>query len=121
MHRECATQRLRTRFRQAEIPDLPLLHKPCHRADRLLDGRVRVYSMLVVEVDRFHSQTLETGFTCRANIVGPPVDAPACGVFTPNDPELSCNDGLFAPSLDCPADQLFVGERPVHVRRVQEV
>ena len=36
---------------EPEIPDLARLHKLLHRTDRLLDGRLRVHAVLVVEID----------------------------------------------------------------------
>src|SRR5918993_591517 len=39
------------RFGEPEIPDLARFHKLLHRTDRLLDGRLRVHAVLVVEVD----------------------------------------------------------------------
>jgi hypothetical protein len=46
-----ATDRLHACFRQAEMLDLAFLHKVLHRACYVLDGHVRVDTVLIEEVD----------------------------------------------------------------------
>ncbi len=51
-------QRLGRGFRQAEEAHLALLHQLAHRPDRLLDRRVRIDPVQIVEVNVVHPQPL---------------------------------------------------------------
>src|SRR5215207_4167300 len=62
-------------LRQAEAAHFSRLHEVAHRTHRVLDGRVRVDPVLVVEVDHLDPEPLETGLAGLAHVVGPAVDA----------------------------------------------
>jgi hypothetical protein len=55
----CATDRLRSCFRKAEVPDLPLLDELLHRSRDFFDWNVQIDTMLVEQVDRIHLEPLE--------------------------------------------------------------
>jgi hypothetical protein len=54
-----APDRLRRRLGEAQTANLSFLHQLGHRADRLLDRRLQVDAVLVVEIDRLHSEPLQ--------------------------------------------------------------
>src|SRR5439155_9596603 len=68
------TDRRRGRLRQPQIADLPFADEPRHRADRVLDGNGPVHTMLIVEVDRIHAETLERRVARSTDVLGTSVD-----------------------------------------------
>ena len=75
--------------------------------------------MLVVEVDVIDAEARERRVASLVDVLG---IASMRGAVrrAAHVAELGRQHHLVAPSLDRPADQLLVGERPVHVGRVQE-
>src|SRR5918995_639541 len=99
---------------------LPRRDELGHRPDRLLDGYLGVYSVLVVEVYALHAEPLERGLARPPDVLGPAVDTDPAPVLAPLVAELGGQDHLVAPVHDSFAHQFLVGERAVHVRRVEE-
>jgi hypothetical protein len=93
------------RVRQPEVADLAGLDQLGHRADGLLDRDRLVDPMLVGEVDVVHAQPLERGVARPPDVVRAAVDA---------------HPRTVGVALDRTSDQALVGERPVHVGRVEE-
>ena len=116
-----ATDRLRRRFAQAEKADLPLFFQSRHRADRILDRRIGVDPVLVIEVDRLDPQSLEARFARRAHVIGLAADPEERAVVTPHQRKFGRQEYLVAAAGDCLADQFLIDERPVHVGCVEEV
>ena len=74
------TQGLWPGFRQADKAYLARLHEFRQRANSVLDGRIDIDPMLIIEVDRFNTQPLQAGLTGRTHVRRAAVDAPYCRV-----------------------------------------
>ena len=116
-----AADRLRRRLREPEVRTLPAVDELGHRADRLLDRRVRVDAVLVVEVDVVDAEALQRGVASRC---GRSRDEPSI-VRVPSSSrtiaELRRQHDLVATTGDRAADELLVRARAVHVGGVEEV
>ena len=121
VHRVRPANRGGRRLREAEVLHLAGLHELLHRTDRLFDRRVEVDAVLVVEVDVVDAEPLEARVTGLANVLGAAVDADPAAVRIALVAELRREHDLVAAIGDRSADELFVGERPVHVGGVEEV
>ena len=104
-----------------EVTDLALGHELAHGADRLLNRRVGVDAVLVVEVDVVDTQPEQRAVAGLAHVLGPAVDgAPGRIVRVTHDAELGGDDRLVAVPGQRLADEQLVGVRPVHVGGVEE-
>ena len=120
MHLVCAADGFGRRLRQADVAHLACAHQLGHGADRVLDRRVGVDAVLVVEVDRVDAEPLEAGLAGLAHVSGrpsKPVMAPSAAA---HDAELGGEDDAVALALEGAADQLLVGTAAVHVGGVEE-
>ena len=109
------------RLGQAEEADLAGLHELGHRADRLLDRRVLVDTVLVVEVDVIDAEPLQAAVATAAHVLGRAPDRPLRRVGqVAHDAELGGDEHAIAMRRQRLPDQLLVGVRPVHVGRVEE-
>ena len=54
-----AANRLRARFRKAEVLHLAFMNQILHRARNIFDGNIQVDPMLVEQIDRINLETLE--------------------------------------------------------------
>ena len=112
----------RRRLGEAEVADLALGHELGHGPDRLLDRRVGVHAVLVVEVDVVDAEPGEGAVAGLAHVLGPAVDR----ARRPGRSGSRTMPNLVAmtASSRCPAsasaDEHLVGVRPVHVGRVEE-
>lgn len=88
--------------------------------DRLLDGRVRVNTVLVVEIDAVRPQTLQAGRAGLLDVLGPAVHL-HLAVHKPVG-ELGRQEDLIAAAglLEPPADQFLVRIGAVDIGRVPE-
>src|SRR5881398_2239538 len=120
VHRARAPERLGPRFREAEPAHLPRAHQVGHRAHRVLDRRVRIHAVLVVEVDRLEAEALQAPVARGAHVLRAPVDGAHPRVVAAHDAELGGDDDLLAPAAEGAPDQLLVGVRAVHVGGVEE-
>lgn len=77
--------------------------------------------MQVVQVDVVDAQALERGVARLMDVLRRAVDTPARTILAALDAEFGRQDDLVSPVGDCLADELLVGEGPVHVGGVQEV
>src|SRR5439155_24332929 len=103
-------------LREAEVAHLALLHELGHRAHGVLDRRIRIDAMLVIEVDMVDAQSAERAFDGLADVLGPSVDPSSRRVaFIANDPELGREYDLLTPVADRPAHELLVLVRAVHI------
>ena len=122
MHLVRAADGLRIGFRQAERAHLALLDQALHRADRVLDRRVRVDAVLVVEVDDVDAQALEARLAGLHHVVRACRRRPACRRRSFTWPNLVATIALRAPAaLERLAEQRLVVAPAVHVGRVEEV
>ena len=110
----------RLRLRQPDEPHLPRADELRHRPDRLLDRRVGIDAMALVQVDHVDAEPLEARIARPADVVGAPVEGPYGRIVGPDDAELRRDDGLVAPARERPADELLVRPAPVHVGRVEQ-
>src|SRR5215210_3805602 len=106
---------------EPQVSYLPRLDELLHSPHRLLDGHLRVDPVLVVEVYRVHAEPFERGVARPLYVLRLAVDADPASVLATLVAELGGEDDLVAPALDGFADEPLVGERAVHVRRVEEV
>src|SRR6266403_5008932 len=104
------------------MADLALLDQFRQRANRFLNWRIRIDAMLVIEVNVFDAQPLQTSFAGLLHVVGLAVDAAGIGIAgIADNPELCGQHDLVALALDRASDEFFVNVRPVNVSGVEEV
>jgi hypothetical protein len=104
------------------VANLACLDQLGKRADRLLDRRLGVDAVLVVEVDVVGAEAPQGGLASLAHVLGATADAAGPGVAgIDHDPELGRQHHLVAPPADRRADQLLVRVGAVDVRGVEEV
>ena len=101
---------------------MPSLHQLGHRADRVLDRRVGIDAVLVVEVDRLDAEPLQARLAATAarspGLPLTPRDIGSSGSRTM--PNLVASTTWSRRPRIALADQLLVGERAVHVGGVEE-
>ncbi|KAG6540125.1 hypothetical protein Mapa_018580 [Marchantia paleacea] len=106
-------------LRQAQVFDLPLVDKLLHLSHGDFDRDLGVHSVLVVQVDAVHAQSLEAGLACSSHVLG----------VSSGGHEVPVHDGVaeFGGQLDLVsdpfdgfADQDLVRVRPIDVRSVEE-
>ena len=116
-----SANRFRSRLGETEIAHLPLLDELGHRADRLLDRRVRVDAVLVVDVDVVGAEPLQRSVAGGEDVLAVAADAQSLALLGADVPELRREHDFVAPALDRAAHEPLVLERPVRVSRVEEV
>ena len=85
---------------EPEVAHLPGSDELGHRADGLLDRRVRVDAVLVVEVDRLDAEPRERGVARRVDVLGTAVDPDPAAVGVALVAELRREHHLVAPAGD---------------------
>jgi hypothetical protein len=120
MHGVRATDRVGRRLGEAEVRHLAGVDELLHRTDRLLDRRVAVDAVLVIEVDVIDAEPFEARVAGLVHVLGPAVDADPAAVLVPFVAELGGEDDLLAAVGDCATDEALVRERAVHVGGVEE-
>ena len=122
MDRVGPADRLGARLRESEVADLAGRDELGHRPDGLLDRRVGVDPVLVVEIDVVDPQAGQRSLARLVDVLRTPADRPRRRIARAQpDPELRSQDDLVAPVGDRPPDQPLVGMGSVHVRCVEEV
>src|ERR1700722_11379265 len=120
LHR--APQSLSARFRQPQMPDFAFLDQLRHGADSLLDWGIRIHAVLIVEINRLHTQSTQTAFARLPNIFRFTTDSPHIRIaWVANDAELGCQHNLVAASTNGFADQFLVSKWSVHVGGIEEI
>src|SRR5438046_9735062 len=76
-----AFQRLRRNFAQPKVAHLARFDELGHRSDSLFDRNGAVHTMLVIEIDRLHTEPLEAAFDSVAHVFRFAVDATRLGIF----------------------------------------
>src|SRR6202022_3199557 len=119
MHLVRAPNGVRSRFRNPEMPDLPLCLQANHRTDRILDRHGFIHPMDEVEIDIVGPETLEA-LVAGLDHVFRIALGPRLAIRKTNVPELGRED-IFAAALERATDELLVcAIRPISVRRVDE-
>src|SRR4249919_2086992 len=113
--------RLRSRFRQTEVPDLALLDQVLDCSRNLFDRNVRIDTVLVEKVDGVDAQPLERGLGDLPDVFGPTVEPSAAlpaGIDL--EPELGGDHHLVTNGRERLAHQLLVRERTIDLGGVEE-
>src|SRR5204863_8099307 len=69
----CPADRFYTCLRQSVVSDLPRIDGLLHRGGNIFDWDTRIYAMLIVAIDRFHSQSFGRTFDSLFDVFGPAV------------------------------------------------
>ena len=115
-----AADRLGTRLGQPEVLHLAVLNQFLHGAGDVLDGYVRVHTVLIQQVDGGHVQALQHRVDDLTNVLGSAVDAMARAVRVDPESELGGDHDFFAQRRQRLADELFVRERTVGFSGIEE-
>src|SRR4249919_4134942 len=113
--------RLRSRFRQTEVPDLALLDQVLDCSRDLFDWNVRIDTVLVEKIDGVDAQPLERGLGDFPDVFRPTVEPSAAltaGVDL--EPELGGDHHLAPNGRERLAHQLLVRVRAVDLGGVEE-
>jgi hypothetical protein len=107
---------------KAEIADFTGPHKVRHGAYGLLDRRVGIDAVLIIEVDHLDSEPFQARFTSRAHVLGLTTDAAhmRTGGIADNR-KFRCQEYLVAAAANRIADQNLVVAVPVNIGCIQEV
>src|SRR5665811_2633438 len=76
VYRVGTADRLGARLREADVADLAGVHELGHRSDRVLDRRLGVDAVLVVEVDVIDAEAAERSVARAVHVGRAPVDRP---------------------------------------------
>ncbi len=91
------------------------------RARRVLDRHVRIDAMLIEQIDELHAQPLQRRIANLADALGTAVHAALLARFRiDGEPEFRGNHHPVAHGLERFADDLLIGERPIHLGRVEQ-
>src|SRR5436305_4077070 len=112
--------RIGRRLGETEIADLSLDDELCHRTNGVLDRRIRIDAVLIVEVDVIDTEPSQRSLARLLNILRLAAQPEPSAVSSAHVAELRRDDNVVAMSVDCPTDELFVRERTVGVRGVEE-
>src|SRR6266404_1703308 len=116
----CAPDRLHTRFRKSEVPDLTFLNQIFHCSCHVFDRHVRINAMLIEEIDVVGVQSLERGFGHLLDVLGPTIHAHLLSLGTKFEAEFGCDHYLTAKGSERFAYKFFVCEWAVHFGSVEE-
>ena len=117
MHRVGAADRGGAGLGQPDVADLALGDELGQRADGILDGRVRVDPVLVVQVDVVGAQPLEGALDRDADVRRAAVEDAGAAAGVRDDAELRRHHDVVAAVLDGPADEFLVGVTDRRSRR----
>jgi hypothetical protein len=104
---------------QPDVADLALGDELGQRTDGVLDGRVRVDPVLVVQIDVIGAQPLEGTLDGDTDIRRATVDDARAAAGVRDEAELRRQHHTVAAVLDGPADEFLVGERTVDLGGVE--
>ncbi len=112
----------RAGLRQPEVLHLAGLNEVLDRARDILDGHLRIHTVLIQEIDRLHAEPLERTVHGLSDMVRLAVEADKLrtAIRIQLEPELRGDDHLAAERLESLAHQIFVRARAIHLGRVEE-
>src|SRR5579862_145881 len=105
---------------KTQVAYLPPLDQSRHRANGVLDGRVRIDPVLVVEIDHIDAEPAEARVAGLHDVLRAAVDAGKGAAGAPQISELGGEHHAVPPPAERPADQLLVASDAVRVRSVEE-
>src|SRR5690606_36429466 len=111
VHRVRAADRGRRRFGQAEVAYLAFTHEIGHCADRVLDRRLRVDAMLIIEIDHVHAEAFQARVASLLHVLGSAVDTEESTVRSAHVTEFRREHDGFSAVANRAADELLV---PAH-------
>src|SRR3989442_355192 len=109
MHNVGAADRAGTGLGQPDVADFPRGDEFGQGADGVLDGRVRIDSVLVVQIDVVGAQPLQGTFDRDADVRRTAVEDAGAAPGVRDDAELCGQHYFVAAVLDGPSDQFLVG------------
>src|SRR5438105_15439514 len=83
-------------FGEPDVADLALVDELRHRADRVLDGRVRIDAMLIVEIDVVDAEAAQGPLARASHIVRTAVHTEVCTSGRAHVDELRRDDDFVA-------------------------
>ncbi len=121
MHFVRAADGARGSLGQSEVADFSGAHQLGHRAHCFFDGHGGIDAVLVIQVNSFHAQALQTVVAARADVFWSAVDTAHRGIsFASNDAEFRGEKSLVAQAANGFADQDFVVTEAVDIRRIKK-
>ncbi len=103
---------------EPERAHLPGPHQLRHRPPGLLDRHLGVGAVQLVQVDDVRLEATQGGVAGTFHVPGAAVGHDV--LVADQQPDLGRHEGVRPPLLQHPSQQQLVGERAVHVRRVQQ-
>ncbi len=113
-------QRFGAGFGEPEMTHLALVHQLRHGTDGVLDRRLGVDPVLVIQVDGLDAQALQRRLAGLPHVLGPAADPDEIPVGFSHDAELRRHDDPVAPPGDGAADEFLVGADAVDVGGVEQ-
>ena len=111
---------LRRPLGDADVEHLALRDKVVERAQRLLERRVRVRAVALVEIDVVRAEPLQGSVALLHDVL--PREPAVVGAVAHREVDLRGEEVVVArDSLERAAGDLLGGSAPIHVRRVEEV
>jgi hypothetical protein len=105
----CSADRVRSGFAQPNVTNLSFLDESTHGADGILDRNLRIDTMQIVEINGFHLEPSQEGFTANRHIFGAGIDVAAfCPGLAAQITELRCKHDLIALALECLDEEFFI-------------
>jgi hypothetical protein len=115
-----AADRRRSGFRQAEMAHLALPDQFGHRCDGVFDRRLRIDTVLVIEIDSVDPKPHQARLAGVADIIRSTRHAEPLTVRAADIAELRGDHHGRSPPLDGAAHQLLVASNAIHVGGVEE-
>ena len=122
----CATDRLCTGFRKAEVFHLAFLNQLLHRARHIFDWYIGIHTMLIEQINRIDLESPERGLGDFFDALWPTVQArrpphpPGVELWIEVEPEFGGDDYVPAKGRQRFAQEFFVGEGAVHFGGIKE-
>jgi len=108
MHFLCASDRIGRGFGQAKVTDLADLNQLGHGTNGVLDGRIGINPVLIVEIDHVDLQPAQGCLAGRTHIIGLSIDTDKRAIRRQDIAELGCEHNLAAAIFNGFSNQLFI-------------
>src|SRR5207249_5017647 len=114
-----ATDRLHSRFRKSEVPDLTFLNQIFHGSRHVFDRHGGINSMLIEQIDVIGLESFERGFGDLLDVLWPAI-GPALLVTLELEPELGRDHHLITHGCERFANKFFVRKWAVGFGGIEE-